>query len=161
MGADVLHVDAAADQSGERRVGLGVAMDIQALVGQITDAGRKAKAQQVHQAEHMVGEPGRVGVVLLDAQVRFVVQQAIQDMGGVAHCGIDDLGVERRVLVGDVGVKLHARFLAVFQVHLTGTVPTAAGLEVLAVRRRRGAIAPVGGERLAKLGIDQFGQPAE
>ena len=127
------------------------------LVSPITEARCEAEAQQMHQREHMVGEAGRVGVVLLDAQVRLVVEQAVQHVGRIAHGGIDDLGMERRVLVGEVG-ELHARFLAVLPVHLAGELAPTTGLEVLAVRRRRGAIAPVGGERLAKLGIDQLGQ---
>ena len=88
MGADVLHVDAATDQSSERRVGLGVAVDRQTLVGQITDARRETEAQQMHQREHVVGEASRVGVVLLDTQVRLVVEQAVQYMSRIAHGGI-------------------------------------------------------------------------
>ena len=128
MGADVLHVDAAADPSGERRVGLGVAVDIQTLVGQIADARRETEAQQMHQREHLVGEAGRVGVVLLDAQVRLVVEQAVQHVGRVAHGGIDDLGMERRVLVGEVGVKRYARLLAVLQVGVWGSMEQKTGV---------------------------------
>ena len=57
---------------------LGVAVDVEALVGQVADARREAEAQQVHQGEHMVGEAGRVGVVLLDPQVGLVVEQAVR-----------------------------------------------------------------------------------
>ena len=71
MGANVLHVDVAADQAGERRVLFGAAVDIQALVGQIADARREVEAQKVHQCEQVIGEARRVGVVLLDAQVGF------------------------------------------------------------------------------------------
>ena len=41
-GADPFDVDAATDQPSERRVALRVAVDIQALVGQVTDARREA-----------------------------------------------------------------------------------------------------------------------
>lgn len=44
-----------------------------------------------NEAEHVVGEAGRIGVVLLDPQVGLVIQQAIQDVGGVAHRGVDSL----------------------------------------------------------------------
>lgn len=129
--AKVLHVDVAADQAGDSRVLLRVAADIQALVGQITDARGEAETEQMHQAEHMVGEAGRVGVVFLDPQVGLVIQQAVQDVGGVAHRGVDDLDVERRVLVVDVGVELHARFLTVLQVHLCGELSPAASPTVI------------------------------
>ena len=85
--------------------------------------GAKRKPKQVHQCEHVVGEACCVGVVLFDPQVRLMIQQAVQHVGGIAHRGVDDLGVERCVLVGDVGVELHARLLAVFQVYLTGELP--------------------------------------
>ena len=102
----------AADQRRERRVALRVAVDEEPLVGQVADARREAEAQQVHQGEDVVGEAGRVGVVLLDAQVGLVVEQAVEHVGGVADRRVDDLGVERRVLVGDVRVELHAGLAA-------------------------------------------------
>ena len=82
----------------------------------------------------MIGEAGRIGVVLLDSQVGLVVQQTVQDICGVAHRGADDLDVERRVLIGDVRVKLYARFLAILQVDLTGKLASTASFEVLTVR---------------------------
>ena len=42
--------------------------------------------------------------------------------------------VKRRVLVGDVGIELNARFLAVFEVDMSGEQAAAAGFEVLPVR---------------------------
>jgi hypothetical protein len=53
--------------------------------------------------------------VLLDPQVGLVVQQTVQDVCSVAHRGADDLYVERRVLIGDVRVKLDVRFLAILR----------------------------------------------
>ena len=47
----------------------GVAVDIQAFVGQVADSRGEAKAQQVHQCKQVIGEPRRIGVVLLDTQV--------------------------------------------------------------------------------------------
>jgi len=35
--------------------------------------------------------------VFLDAQIRFVIQQSIEDISGVTNTDIDDLGVEGRV----------------------------------------------------------------
>ncbi len=97
--------------------------------------GREAEAQQVHQREDVIGEACRVGVVLLDPQVGFVVQQAVEHVGRVAHADVHDLGVERRVLVGDVGVERPPWAAAVFRVDVAGALGLAAGAEVLAVRR--------------------------
>ncbi len=105
MGADVLDVERAADHRFQRLVG-GIALrDVELGVAQVTNARGEAEAQQVHQREDVVREPCRVGVVLLDPQVGFVIQQAVEHVGRVAHADVHDLGVERRVLVGDMGVE--------------------------------------------------------
>ena len=56
-------------------------------------------------------------------------------MGRVANGSIDDLGMKWCILVGDVGVKLTPRLLAVFQVYLASELTPASSLEVLAIRR--------------------------
>ncbi len=53
----------------------------------------------------MVGEAHRVGVMLLDPQVRLVIQQAVEHVGRIADADIDHPGAERRVLVGNMGVE--------------------------------------------------------
>ena len=104
-------------------------------VAQVADARREAEAQQVHQREDVIGEARRVGVVLFDPQVGFVVQQAIEHIGRVAHADVHDLGVERRVLVGYVRVERPPWAAAVFRVDVAGALGLAAGAEVLTVRR--------------------------
>ncbi len=89
----------------------------------------------MHQREDVVREPCRVGVVLLDPQVGFVIQQAVEHVGRVAHADVHDLGVERRVLVGDMGVERPPWAAAVFRIDVAGALGLAAGAEVLAVRR--------------------------
>ena len=99
MGADVLDVERAANHRLECVI-RGIALrDVELGVAQVADARREAEAQEVHQGEDVIGEARRVGVVLLDAQVGFVVQQAVEHVGRVAHPDVHDLGVERRVLV--------------------------------------------------------------
>jgi hypothetical protein len=44
------------------------------------------------------------------------MQQAIQNMRGLARVGRDDLVVKRRVAIGDVRVELHAGFRTIFGV---------------------------------------------
>ncbi len=60
----------------------GIALrDVELGVAQVADARREAEAQEVHQGEDVIGEARRVGVVLLDPQVGFVVQQAVEHVG--------------------------------------------------------------------------------
>jgi hypothetical protein len=63
----------------------------------------------VGEGEDVVGVPGGVGVVLVDVEVCFVVQETVQDVGRVADADVHELGVERGVLVGDVGVDRRNR----------------------------------------------------
>ncbi len=63
--------------------------------------GAKRKPSR-HQGKDVIGEAGRVGVVLLDPQVGLVVQQAVEHIGGIADADIHHAGAERRVLVGDM-----------------------------------------------------------
>ena len=134
MGADGLGIDPAPDERRERRVITGLAGDEQPLVGQVADAWREAKPEQVHQREDVVGEARRVRVVLLDAQIRLVVEQTVEHVGGIAHADVDDLGMERGVLVGDVGVEQHAGLAAVLRVDVAASLRMPPGLEALAVR---------------------------
>lgn len=135
MGADVLDVERAAEHRFQRVIGRVTSRDVELGVAKVADARREAKAQQVHQGEDVIGESRRVGVVFLDAQVGFVVQQAVEHIGRVAHADVHDLGVERRVLVGDVGVEHPPWAAAIFRVDVTRALGLAAGAEVLAVRR--------------------------
>lgn len=63
-----------------------------------------------------------------------MVKQAVEHVGRVAHADVHNLGVERRVLVGNVGVERPAWAAAVFRVDVARAVGLAAGAEVLAVR---------------------------
>ena len=135
MGADMLDVERAADHRFEGVIGGFALGDVELGVAQVADARRKAKAQQVHEGKDVIGEARRVGVVLLDTQVGLVVQQTIKHIGRVTHADVHDLGVERRVLVGDVGVERPPGAAAVFRIDVAGTLGLAASAEVLAVRR--------------------------
>ena len=88
----------------------------------------------MHQRENVIGEARRVGVMLLDPQVGLVVQQAVEHVGRVAHADVDHLGVERRVLVGDVGIESPSWTAAVLRVDVPRALGLVAGSEVLAVR---------------------------
>lgn len=74
MRSDVLHIDVATDQAGEKWIQLCVAVDIQALVGQVADARSKTEAEQVRQPEQMIGEASRVGVMQAEAEITALDQ---------------------------------------------------------------------------------------
>lgn len=67
----------------------------------------------------------------------------------------DHLGVERPVLVGDVGVERHAWLIAVARVDVGDGLAWAAGEEVLPVGARLGAVAPNLSERQRAVRVDE------
>ena len=103
----------------------------------------------------MVGIAAAIGVVAMGRDLTLVIEQAVEHMHGFAGGRCDHLGVERRVAVGEVGVELDARVIAVMGVEAAGVATEAAGPEELTVRRRCEAVAEQCGERLALLLIDQ------
>ena len=46
--------------------------------------GAKRKPSRCIRGKDVIGEAGRVGVVLLDPQVGLVVQQAVEHIGGIS-----------------------------------------------------------------------------
>ncbi len=160
MGADVLDVERAADHGVSARVIGGVALrDVELGVAQVADARREAEAQEVHQGEDVIGEARRVGVMLLDPQVGLVVQQAVEHVGRIAHADVHDLGVKWRVLVRNVGVERPPWAAPVFRVDVAGALGLAAGARKFwPSDDEGGAVAPVLGEGMAELCVDQIGQ---
>jgi hypothetical protein len=81
---------------------------IEPLVGKVTNTRRKAKSQKMAECKDVVDETSCVGVVLLDSQIGLMVEQTVENMRGIAGvCGVH-LGIEGRVLVGDVGIEEHS-----------------------------------------------------
>jgi hypothetical protein len=72
---DKFRVEGATDQGAQRGPVGGLAGNVRAFVSQIADARREAEAEQVAQSEDVIGETGRVGIVLLDPQIGLVIQQ--------------------------------------------------------------------------------------
>ena len=65
-------------------------------VGQVRDARSELDPQQMRQGEHMIADPAAVGVMHGDAEVRLVIQQAINDVRRLTR-GRDRDGVVWRV----------------------------------------------------------------
>lgn len=128
---------------------VGGSWNVQFRVAQVAYPGRESKSEHVHQREHVVGEAGRVRVVLLDAQNRLVVKHPVEHIGRIAHADVDDFGTERRVRIRNMGVDHLPRFGAVLRIDVAGAFGPASGAEALTIRRRGVAVAPVRGERVA------------
>ena len=120
--------------------------------------GAKRKPSRCMRGEDVVREAGGVGLMLLDPQVGFMVQQPVEDIGGVAHANVDELGTEGCVLVGDVGVEEFARLGAVLGIDVAGAFGLASSPEALSIRGRCGSVAPVLCKWLPGLSVDEFGQ---
>jgi hypothetical protein len=57
------------------------------------------------QREDVIAEPGRVGVMRLNPQIGFVMQQAIENVRRIAHGGVDDpRTISRRPISSDFGL---------------------------------------------------------
>ena len=134
LGQEVRLLDRPADQGGQPRIGAIPIREVELLVRQIPDPGRKTVPQEVAHPKDVVGVAGGVRVVLLDPKVRLMVEQAVQDIGGIPGRGVDDLAVERGLPIRNVGVGHDRRVGAVFQVHLPARLPTASSPVALTVR---------------------------
>lgn len=83
----------------------------------------------------MIDGARRVRIVLSDIQRAFVVKQPVQNMRGLAGVGGDELGMKRRIAIGDMRIKLDARLRAIFGVVVGARLSMAACLEKLSIRR--------------------------
>ena len=129
---------------------------IKLAVGQVRDARSELDPQQMRQGKHMVADPAAVGVMHGDAQVRLMVQQAINDVRRLTRGGDRD-GVVWRVPGRDVGVEQRGRLTPVAMPGVVAAhcLTAACGQERLAVGAGHVGGAEQRGKRLALLGVDQ------
>ena len=142
--SDVHDVDltAGVDHGREQRVDAQARRQVQPTVLEVAHARREAIAEEGHEPEDVVGGTACVDRVLVDRQPGLVVEQAVEHVRRLTGGRGDHLGVERTVLVGDVGVERDARLVAVTRVDVGDRLSRAAGEEVLPVGTRLGAVAP-------------------
>jgi hypothetical protein len=79
-------------------------------------------------------------------------------MRRIANGGVDDFGMEGRVLIRNVSVEGDAWIIPVFRVHLASRFAAADRAVALTIRRGSGAFAPVRSERNAVPMVDDIGQ---
>ncbi len=83
----------------------------------------------------MIDGARRICIVLANVQRAFVVKQAVQNMRGLTGVGRNDLGVKRRISIGDMRIKLDAGLRAIFGVIVCARLAMPARLEKLSVGR--------------------------
>lgn len=94
-------------------------------------------------SEHVVGKPSSVRVVLFNLQIRFMVEQSVQNVRSVTHRGVNELCVKRGILIGDVRVENCARIVSVARIDFAPGLRVSTGSEALTIRGRGRPFAPV------------------
>src|SRR4051795_11970913 len=158
MGADQREVDAAGDQGFECRIGGWLVKAVEPPVFQVRDTRRELKAEQGEERKDMFGIAAAVGVVAAHRNLALVIQEAVEDVQGLARRRRDHLGVERSEAVGEMRVKFAPGVAAVMGIETAGVAAQTAGPEELAVRRRGKAAAEDRRQRLALLMVDEAPQ---
>src|SRR6266568_8977588 len=96
--------------------------------------------------------------MLLNSQVRFMIEETIHHMWGVASGGTDHFHAVGTILIGKMGIKADSRLSAIAQVHLCYWTSPATDLKALPIRRGCGAIAPGSSKGMAMMIIDNLRQ---
>ena len=154
MVADQRDVDAARDEGLQNRPGFRGAEGVEAAVAQVRDARREAEPQQREQAEDVVRDAAAIGMVDGAVDGGTVMEQPVDDMGGLALGDRDRAHVERCVAIGDMGVERNGWACALVRVHCADHLGRAAEGKVLAVGTRRAPRAEHCGQGLGLLRID-------
>ena len=108
MGRDQLFVDAPGDERFEHRPSACWSKGVEAPLCQVGNARGEIEAEQICQGEVVIADGAAIGVVGRDAQVGFVVEQAVDDIGGFAG-GRDRDRVVRRLARRQVRVEKRFR----------------------------------------------------
>ena len=125
---------AAGDHRLQRGIGGRLAEAVEPAMLEVRDARRELEAKQAAQREDMVGIAAAIGVVPSRRDLALMIEQRVEHVQRLARRRRDQLGVERRVAIGEVRVDLEAGSLAVVGVQPRGVTAEAGGLEELAVR---------------------------
>src|ERR1700729_2762711 len=104
---------------------------------EIAQARREPPAKQGEQSKDMIARTASVSVMFVDVEPRFVVEQAIKNVGCFALAWADRQDAEIAILVGEMAIEFRAWLAAVMKVHVASTCSAVAGAEELPERRRR------------------------
>jgi hypothetical protein len=84
VGRDQLFVGAPANERREHRPCAGWSQGIEAALGQVGDARGKVETGEIGQGEVVIADTAAIGVMGEDAQVGLMIEQAVDDIGGLA-----------------------------------------------------------------------------
>jgi hypothetical protein len=76
MRSDLLGVNGSADEFFQRRITRGLFHAKESSLTNVPNARSKTESQQMTERKHVIGEPGGVGIVLLDLEFRLMVEQS-------------------------------------------------------------------------------------
>lgn len=155
MAFDQALVDPAGDEGCDRRTGRLPREEMQPALADIGNARREAEAEQMAKREHMIGDAASIGVVIGDREIGGMMEEPVQDVRRLAGGGGDDLGVEGRIAVGDVGVEGDGRLRALVRVDLARRLGASVEREVLPVRTRGRTRTEPGREGKSMLRVDE------
>src|SRR6202044_3921030 len=121
---------------------------------EIAQARREPPAKQGEQSKDMIARTPSVGVMFVDVELRFVVEQAIKNVGCFALARADRQDAEIAILVGEMAIEFRTGLAAVMEVHVASAGGAVTGAEELPVGRRRRAGAPKSGVRMGWMRVD-------
>jgi hypothetical protein len=79
-----LFIDVPGDERLEDGLSSRAPEGVKASLRQIGDAWRKIEAEQMRQSEGVIADAAAIGVVGRDTQIGLVVEQAVDDIGGLS-----------------------------------------------------------------------------
>ena len=85
MGGNELRVDLAGDQRRDVRAGVYAVEQMQSPSGKVRDARCEPEPEQMAKREHMIGDAASIDVMLLDAQLGTMMEQAVEHMRGLTR----------------------------------------------------------------------------
>ena len=133
MSHDQLFVDAAGDERREHWPRAGRPEGVEPAVGQVGDARGEPEAEQMRQGEGVIADAAAIGVMSCDAQIRFMIEQAVDHIGGLTGRR-DRHRVVRRLASGKMRVEQRGDLAPIMGVDRTDSPARPAGREVLAIR---------------------------
>src|SRR4051794_11433915 len=105
-------------------------------------------------SEDVIGVARTVGVVLLNLEIGLVIEQAIEDVSGIANGRTDCPGMKRSVAIRDVSIKHRHWIAAILGVHLRDDWFAEGDGKGLPVGGRGASAAPSGSKRDLALQLD-------
>jgi hypothetical protein len=157
MRGDEAFVGATGDEGRQRRPVRGRSEAIEPTLGEVGDTWREPESQQMGQGKDVITDAAAVGVMDGDTEVRLVIEQPVDDVGGLAR-GWDGDGMVRGVTRRNMRVEQRRHLAPVVGIDGAHGFAASGGRKTLAVGAGYVGGPEQGGEWLTLLGIDQHGE---